>query len=183
MPSAEKANGVSGNDCPRQQPVLRRIAAPSRRIFGIELGRHDAEGLARQGSFERAARAVDEKDVVAFLDARCLERDLANDAQRHRRERQEPRPAPRRDRARRDDDGGGDQQRVAKEIVDRQPEPRDHQHQRGELEPRLLRRRLAVGGIFGGQCSAPGLAGRYRVGQMVRYSRRSIGEIFPCRPC
>src|SRR5438067_1295034 len=54
------------------------------------------------------------------------------------------------------DHRGDDEQRVAEEIVDGEPERRDHQDERGELEPRraLRWRGSAIGGICLGHGSA-----------------------------
>jgi hypothetical protein len=88
---------------------------------------------------------------VPFLDARRGKENLPEHAQRNRGDRTEPRRQPCRHRSRHDGNRRNDEQRVAKEIVDGQPERRDHQHQRGELEPRL--RGSAI--ICLGQCGAP----------------------------
>ena len=144
--------------------VLARRAAALEQIFCIEFLQHAAKSLAQQACFQRATRCVDNKDVLAFLDARRGKQNLPEHAQRDRRKRAEPRRNAHGDGARDDNDRRDDEQRVAKEIVDRQPERRNHQHQRGELEPRLVRsllRDLAIGGICVGQCAAPGFAGPY----------------------
>jgi hypothetical protein len=80
---------------------------------------------------------------------------LAEQADRDRGHRGKPRPGLRCDRARDDEHGRDHQHRIAKEAVDRQPERRDNQDQRGELQPGLVLR--GVGWI---QCSAPDFAGR-----------------------
>ena len=100
---------------------------------------------------------VDEKDVVALRDARRREQDLPEHAERDRRQRREPRRKPRRHRSRHDQHGRDHEQRVAEEVVDGQSECREHEHQRGELEPRLHARRRgsAIIGMCGVQCSAP----------------------------
>ena len=78
----------------------------------------------------------------------------------------------------RDDKHGRDhEQRVTEEVVDGQPQRRDHEDERGELEPRL-RVRLrgsAISGICGVQCSAPGFAGRYRLASPLSNTRANRG--------
>ena len=131
--------------------VLLGIAAPRRRVFGVELGRHQPKGRRRQRSLERAARAIDEKDVVPFLDARRREPHLRQHAQHHGRRRAEPPRAPARDRPRHDDNRGDDQKPVAEQVVDGKPERRHHQHERGELQPGP-RFRVRPGSTAGGAC-------------------------------
>jgi hypothetical protein len=132
--------------------VLRGIASPRARISGIELGGHEAERRRRQAGFERAAGRVQEKDVVALLDAWGRKQDMSQDAERHRRERTEPRRALRRHLSHCDDDCRDDEQRVTEEVVDGEPERGEDQHQRGELHPVLVGCGRALGEKGGGQC-------------------------------
>ena len=157
-------------------PIREALAAPAsvrpgiattlRRIFGVELGGHQTEGLGRQPGFERAARPIHDEDVVALLDARRRKPELPEHAQRDRSHRAEPRLVPHRDPAHDDQHGRDDQQRVAEEVVDRQPQRRDHEEQRGELQPGLafrVRLGLAVTKTGGGQCAGLDFAERYRL--------------------
>src|SRR5262245_39059930 len=161
-----KGEGVIGKGLPAPAADLVARAPPRRRIYRVELRGHELKRRARQAGRERAGaapRVVDENDVVALLDARRREHDLTEHAQRDRHDRGEPRRKPRRHRPRHDEHGRDHEQRVAEEVVDGQPQRRDHEHQRGELEPRLHARRrgAAIIGMCGVQCSAPGFAGRY----------------------
>src|SRR5262249_1948637 len=72
----------------------------------------------------------------------------------------EPRRSARRHRPRDHEHGRDHEQRVAEEAVDGEPEHRDDEDERGELEPRLRPRRrgAAIIGVCGVQCSAPGFA-------------------------
>ena len=151
-----KGEGLPGKRLAPPAALPRGVAASLRRIFGVELGGHEAKRRGRQRGLERAARAVDEKDVVPLLDARRREPCLCEHAQHHRRHRAEPPRAPARDDPRDDDNGGDDQKPVTKQIVDGEPERRHHQHERGKLEPGLIfgaRRGSTAGGACGGQCS------------------------------
>jgi len=126
---------------------------------------------------EGATRVIDEKDVVALRDARRREQDLTEHAERDRRQRGEPRRNVRRHRPRHDEHGRDHEQRVAEEVVDGQPERRDHEDERGELEPRLHARRrgAAIIGMCGVQCSAPGFAGRYPLASTLSNTRANRG--------
>jgi len=160
-----KGEGSVGKGLPAPAADLVARAAARRRIYRAELHGHDAERRARQARFERAAsasRVIDEKDVVALFDARRRKQHLTEHAQRDRRQRGEPRRNVRRHRPRHDQHGRDHEQRVAEEVVDGQPQRREHEDERGELEPRLhpRRRGAAIIGMCG-QCSAPGFAGRY----------------------
>src|SRR5262249_4081617 len=119
---------------------------------------------------ELVTRVVDEKNIVALLDARRREQDLPEHTQADRRQRAEPRRNARRHRSRYNEHGRNDEQRVAEEVVDGQPERRDDEDERGELEPRLRPRRrgAAIIGMCGVQCSAPGFA---------------VGADFACSSC
>ena len=188
-----EGEGLGGKALTAPAADLLRRAAPRRRIGRVELRRHDPERLARQASLQRAAGAIDDEHVVAFLDARRRKEDLSHDAQRNRRDREappracrhaeEPRPRPEEraisaftrvfrramasvskgegerpdacapHRAGGHDHRGDDEQRVAEEIVDGEPERRDHQDERGELEPRRALRwrnlpRSRLGPVF-----------------------------------
>jgi hypothetical protein len=136
-----KRKGALGKSLSTPAAEALRIAAPLRRILGVELSTHKVEGRGRQPGGERGALlAVDDENVVAFLDARRRKPDLAEQADRDRGHRGEPRPGLRCDRARDDEHGRDHQHRIAKEAVDRQPERRDNQDQRGELQPGLVLR-------------------------------------------
>ena len=74
---------------------------------------------------EGVTRIIDEKDVMALLDARRGKYDLSEHAQRNRRQCGEPRRKLRRHRSRHDQHGRDHEQRVAEEVVDGQPECRD----------------------------------------------------------
>ena len=73
-----KGEGLARKRLAAPAALLLGVAASRRRILGVELRGHEPKGCGRQRGFERAARAVDQKDVVPFLDAR----------------RREPRPVP-----------------------------------------------------------------------------------------
>src|SRR5262245_33481799 len=91
-----KGEGSRGKTLAAPTTILRGIAPPRARISGVELGGHEAERRRRQAGFKRTVRRVQEKDVVALLDARCRKQDLSQDAERHRCERSKPRRVPRR---------------------------------------------------------------------------------------
>jgi len=99
--------------------------------------------LRRQPGRERAAARLDQEDVVAFLDARRRQPDLSEHTDADSRRGAEPRPSSRRDLAPDHEHGRDDEDRVAKEVVDRKPECREHQHERRELQPRLRRRSIS----------------------------------------
>ena len=96
MPSAENANGRSGKALRAPAAGMRTIAAALRRISGVELRPHEAEGVGGSPASQRAARPVDDEDVVALLDARRRQQDLSEHAKRDHRQRAEPRRETRR---------------------------------------------------------------------------------------
>ena len=139
-----RADGVSGKcerlgrKClPAPAAVNARVATALRWISLVELARHQAKHLRRQSGFERTSRAVHEEDVVAFLDARCRENALSDHAQRDDCNGCEPRHKSDRDSSRGDEDNGDNEQRIAKQVIDRQPKRGDREDERGNLEPRL----------------------------------------------
>ena len=71
-----KGEGLPGKRLAAPAALPRGVAASRRRILGVELRGHETKRRGRQRGFERAARAVDEKDVVPLLDARRREPDL-----------------------------------------------------------------------------------------------------------
>ncbi|HMB43851.1 MAG TPA: hypothetical protein VKM00_08260 [Luteimonas sp.] len=126
-----KGEGLARKRLAAPAALPRWVAASRRRILGVELGGHETKGCGRQRGFERAARAVDEKDVVPLLDAGRLKSDLCQHAQHDRCQRADPPRPPARDRPRHHDNGGDDQKPVAKQVVDGKTERRNHQRERG----------------------------------------------------
>ena len=152
MPSAEKAKAVPGNAWPRQQPSCAGSHRRAR-ILGVELGGHEAERRRRQPASSAPPGASTRKTLWPSSMRGAGRKTCASTHSDHRRERAEPRRAPRRHLSPCDDDHGrDDEKRVAEEVVDGKPERRDHQHQRGELQPVRTWRGRAVSRKGGGQC-------------------------------
>ena len=70
MPSAENANARSGKSLAAPAAIGLGVAALRRRIARVELGLHEAKDRRRQAGLKRTARAIDQEDVVAFVDTR-----------------------------------------------------------------------------------------------------------------
>ena len=114
------------------------IAAVLRRVPGVELRGHELEGRSRQSPFKPAARRVDQKNIMPFIDARSRPQDLSNNRSDHGSYSNEPCRAAPGQCAATNTDGTDDENRVANKIVDRQPEHRDHEHEHTELAPGLV---------------------------------------------
>src|SRR4029079_11407683 len=94
--------------------VGKNLAAPAnsvkgttllRRILRVEFFEHDAERGGRQSFFQRAARLVDEENVVPFLDTWRRHQDLAHDSDSDNYDRGEPACRAQRYRSGKDKDG------------------------------------------------------------------------------
>src|ERR1700731_3710537 len=110
----------------------------TRRVSGIELRGHELEGRWWQSPFKRTARRVDQKNIMPFIDARSRPQDLSNNRSDHSSYGNEPCRAAPGQCAATNTDGADDENRVAKKIVDRQSERRDHEHKHTELAPGLV---------------------------------------------
>ncbi len=135
-----------------------RIATTLRRVLGLEVLRHQSKRFARQPGFKRTAAAIAEKDVVALLDRRRRQPGSAEHKNPDRDNGGAPRLQSRRHAAPDDEHGRDDEQPVAKEVVDRKPEGRDHQQQCCELRPGLMRITGRRGHDVGGRVQCSGLA-------------------------
>ncbi len=110
-----------------------------RGIPGLEILRHQTKRFAWQAGFERTSTSIDDKDVMALLDRRGRQPGPAEHTDHDRDHCDHPGHQPRGDGAPEDEHGRDDEQPVAKEVVDREPEPRDQEQQRCEPHPGLMR--------------------------------------------
>lgn len=130
-----------------ERPVGKTLAAPAASgacvtaargwIARVERFRHDLQGLRRQRLRQSRAALRTEIDVMAFLDARRGEVDLPRRHKPDNGDCRRPPPGSRGDCAGKDRNGGKHQQRVAKKIVEGQPERGDHQDERREPPPKI----------------------------------------------
>ncbi len=118
-------------------PAIARTgaAARRRRILRVELVRHVAVDLRRQAALQGAVRCAGQEHIMSFVDARRRKPPLAGDGDRHDRDGSEPGVAPRADLAGEYDDRHDQQQRIAADMIDRQANRRDGQHQHGAFAP------------------------------------------------
>ncbi len=137
-----------GKALPAPAAVGRGIAALRRRIAGVEFGEHQPESFRRQPRFQRAARTIHQEDVVAFLDTRERQCEVCEQAESRHRQRADPSPTIRRNPAGKYEHGRHHEQRKARQVVERKPERRDHERERGELHPGLLARSVQWRGVL-----------------------------------
>ena len=129
----------------RRRPATGRVAAPAAggvrrsqrlraRIARSNSAAISRIGFRRQDALQRAARRfVDDEDVVALVDARRGPQRRAGNGQHDDSQRRKPRACrPSRIAPEKIATAANSSTRVADEIVDRQPERRDHHHQHGD---------------------------------------------------
>ena len=135
MPSAENANGRSGRPWPRQQPAVLAVAAAFRRILRIERRLHEPKDRGRKRLLQRAARAIDQEDVMALLDPRRRQEHLPQHAEPDRAAAASHASSGSSTDADEDQHGRNDEQRVAEQVIDRQADAGDDERKRRQPAP------------------------------------------------
>ena len=151
--------------------VCRGKTATFNGISGVELHGHELERGSRQRDFESAARCVDQKEIVALLDAGRGQDELTEHASSNRRDSSKPRLAAVRDRPEKNCGRGDDEKRVTEKIVDRKAQRRKHEDERAEPAPRPRTRvaaNLTARRIWGDQRSGSRINSRIDLDVIMR---------------